>query len=420
MLTAFALTCAAACNLITGASDLGVCGGAACDSLGGMPTRDGDGGRDGARADGSTLPATCNDGESACDGNAAATCVGSTWQRTACAETCENGRCLVFPSCRGQSGGGCGTAKDDCCTPIAVPGGTFDRRNDKDLPATVNAFALDKYEVTVGRFRAFVAAGGATRQSPPQEGAGEDPLVPGSGWRPEYVAYLPTDVGALRASLAGSGATWTDEPGANELRPINRVSWALAFAFCAWDKGRLPTYAEWSFAAAGGDEQRVYPWSSPASSTTIAATNAAYDCGYTAPPRTCPASYCSTDKTMSPCNTTSCAALAGTCVTPPCTGCSASVDIAPVGALPGGAGRWGHLDLAGNVAEMLLDADQSPPVPCTDCARVPTLNNQGRLRDPLLVVGGGWSDTAAALQVTDHDSISAGDTDDAVGVRCAR
>jgi hypothetical protein len=46
----------------------------------------------------------------------------------------------------------------DCCASSVVPGGTFNRGNDASYPATVSTFRLDTYEITVGRFRTFVAA----------------------------------------------------------------------------------------------------------------------------------------------------------------------------------------------------------------------------------------------------------------------
>jgi formylglycine-generating enzyme required for sulfatase activity len=419
-LGACAIACVlAACNLISGASNLEVC--SDCGPEGTIPARDGDAGRatDAQASDGSTLPATCTDGQTACDGNVAARCVGSAWQKTTCEQLCENGQCAAFPSCRDTAKTGCGVANESCCTPIAVPGGTFNRRGAKDLPATVSPFVLDKYEVTVGRFRAFVAAGGATRANPPKDGAGGHPKIAASGWRSEYVAYLPADTAALLALLRSSGGSWTDAPGANEGKPINRVSWMLAFAFCAWDRGRLPTYAEWDFAAAGGAQQRYYPWSSPPDATTISTDRAAYDCAYSAPARACPPSYCNADGST-PCNATTCASLGGACVTPPCTGCASPADIAPVGVLALGAGRWGHLDLAGNVGEMVLDANAALPVPCNDCARLVTFNSQDRIKEPFIVAGGSWSSSAGALRTASSSSISDDETDADVGFRCAR
>ena len=53
----------------------------------------------------------------------------------------------------------CGASGDvDCCGWQEAPGGTFDRLNRDDLPATVSTFRLDVFEVTQGRFRQFVAA----------------------------------------------------------------------------------------------------------------------------------------------------------------------------------------------------------------------------------------------------------------------
>ena len=67
----------------------------------------------------------------------------------------------------------CGPAgNESCCASLLVPGGTFYRSYDgtnhidKSFPATVADFALDKYEIAVGRFRAFVKAGMGTQASP--------------------------------------------------------------------------------------------------------------------------------------------------------------------------------------------------------------------------------------------------------------
>src|SRR5262245_9701876 len=63
------------------------------------------------------------------------------------------GSCTSLPDTCGQGG------NHDCCESVVVPGGTFNRTNDPAFPATVSSFRLDVYEVSVGRFRAFVDAG---------------------------------------------------------------------------------------------------------------------------------------------------------------------------------------------------------------------------------------------------------------------
>jgi formylglycine-generating enzyme required for sulfatase activity len=133
--------------------------------------------------------------------------------------------------------------------------------------------------------------------------------------------------------------TWTDTAGANENLPINCITWYEAMAFCIWDGGYLPTEAEWNFAATGGSEQRAYPWSVPAGSTTL-------DCSY--------ANY----KINSP---------AGTYCVNATTGGANRVGSES----PKGDGKWGQSDLAGNVFEWTLDWYASPySTPCTDCANL--------------------------------------------------
>jgi len=173
-----------------------------------------------------------------------------------------------------------------CCESPLVTGGTFDRSYDgvsmgytsRAYPATVSDFRLDAFEVTVGRFRSFVAwvaigvppAPGAGRHTHLNGGAGlRDPGPPGGdeqGWQADWtVTYLPTTKAAWDAALVCDTtlATWTADPGANERLAINCVNWYAAQAFCLWDGGFLPSEAEWNYAASGGSEQRVYPWSSP-------------------------------------------------------------------------------------------------------------------------------------------------------------
>jgi formylglycine-generating enzyme required for sulfatase activity len=330
----------------------------------------------------------CAPGATQCLGNTPQSCDDATglWKsEPAClpdAPTCNptTGACAVPPSCDGLTAK-CGPNGGVCCTSNPVPEGTYNRSNNAMYPATVSAFRLDTYEVTVGRFRAFVKGYPANK---PIAGAGAHPAIPGSGWADSWTManVLPataTGPNSLAAAVkycnGTNSATWTDVAGNNESKPINCVNWYQAFAFCAWDGGRLPTEAEWNYVAAGGSDQRVYPW------------NAAITPAY--------AAYCNVNQ--------------------------CSPNILAVGSKSPGNGRWGQADLAGNVAEWTLDYDGAYPFPapsaCNDCANL-AMGSGKRVKR-------GGSSTNAGVDVTSLVRNSAppgGALSDlpAHGVRCAR
>ena len=67
---------------------------------------------------------------------------------------------------------------------------------------------------------------------------------------------------------------------------MNCIDWYTAYAFCIWDGGRLASEAEWNFAAAGGSEQRYYPWGDASLDPTLASygcTEGVWDGGSTCP-----------------------------------------------------------------------------------------------------------------------------------------
>jgi formylglycine-generating enzyme required for sulfatase activity len=224
--------------------------------------------------------------------------------------------------------------------------GSDDKDADPDeRPAhqvTLSPYCIDLYEVTAGEYKACSDVGECKRA--PVE-------VDWKDIRPnEKKAFSPL----CNARVA------TDPDRAQH--PINCVDWDMAATYCASKKKRLPTEAEWEFAARGPDGRR-YPWGDEAPDKTR--MNA---CG-----KECIAWGQKNGVMM---------AYNGKGMFPEDDGFAAT---APVGSFPDGKSRYGLFDVVGNVWEWTSDWDgKYAPDPVTD----PTGPKMGERR---IVRGGAFN-----------------------------
>lgn len=243
-----------------------------------------------------------------------------------------------LPSCQGLAPTCLGGPAGHCALDEIVGGTFLQGRKQEEVEleegvdpfppryATVSDFYLSRFEVTVARYRRFADAYESWRGAGnPKDGDGAHPSIPGSGWSSSWRADAPELWTILPDSLPTSSCDGdnTLQVG-NDDQPINCLSWYEAFAFCIWDGGRLPTEAEWEYAAAGGELRRDYPW------------------GFTTPVQGETTNYAYGDDRY-------------------------PVGLLPVDALPEGASFFGPFAMGGNVGEWVRDASASYGGDCTDC-----------------------------------------------------
>ncbi len=229
----------------------------------------------------------------------------------------------------------------------------------------LDAFFLDKYEVTNARFQQFVKETGHRTQAERE------------GW-----AWIYTGKSWEKAS----GATWRTPWGREstiarlEHHPVVQVSWEDARAYCTWAGKRLPTEAEWEKAAQGKDGGS-YPWGTQ------------FDGPW--------ANFCDAE----------------------CTAAWKDHGVqdgyqytAPVGSYKHGQSRYGAYDMAGNVWEWVSDRFDR-----TYYRNSPVRSPRGPLAGNEVVLrGGAWDNPAVFVRTPNRNKSLPTSRYVHVGLRCAK
>jgi formylglycine-generating enzyme len=339
----------------------------------------------------SCLYEPCEANRARCAGGTVLRCgEDSTWEREACPAGCKNGECVTPNSCANNP---LCAGDESCCKSQLIErasielryyypdaasqsGGTADDRVVRD----VSPFMLDRFEVTLGRFKLFYRAYNFGSRTPP-EGSGAHPAYPESGWQESWSDnpnLMPGSQIGLEGSLHRNEHNLDDDP---DDVPVRGVNWYVAMAFCIWDGGRLPTEAEWAYAAFGGEDDRNYPWQDVAIGAPITHELARYS---------------DATETQS--------------------------EPAAVGSYTAGQGAFAQHDMAGNLAEWVADAYKDR-LDAT-CSAASSRSNHECLAiedsDRHVLRGGSYLDSGELLANVRRVGMRSSFARPYVGFRCAR
>ncbi len=228
-------------------------------------------------------------------------------------------------------------------TMAVVPGGRFFMGSDDDLPAerpahhvTLAPYCIDVFEVSTEEYKACTDRGDCKRAGTTNEWGGVSAT--------EHRTFDPL---CNVRDVSGRGR-----------HPINCIDWDMASQYCASRGARLPTEAEWEFAARSSDGRR-YPWGDEAPSPRLlnACGKECLDWGKR--------------------NHVDEAAMY--------LGADGWATTAPVGSFPEGRSKYGVQDLIGNVWEWVADYFGPYDAETRDDPRGPTTGRERVIR------GGAWN-----------------------------